>query len=75
MKLIADWRHVLKHAWSVRLTVMTAALGGLELGLPVFADSIPHGPFLVLTIVVAVAAAVSRVVEQPKMRNPGASDG
>jgi hypothetical protein len=69
MRLVDNWWHVAKHAWSVRLTLLTAALGGLEAALPVFSDSIPHGPFLGLTIAASLASAVARLIEQPRMRD------
>ena len=34
MKLVSDWRHVLRNAWSVRLIVLAALLSGLEVVLP-----------------------------------------
>jgi hypothetical protein len=69
MKLVDNWWHILKHAWSVRLAVLAGALGGAEMALPVFSDSIAHGPFLILSMVVSVGAAVARLIEQPKMRD------
>ena len=68
MRLIEDWKHVLKHAWSIRFIVLAALLSGIELVLPMFNDAMPRGVFAVLTMVVTVAAAVARLVPQPKMR-------
>ena len=68
MRLIEDWRHVLKHAWSIRFTVLAALLSGVEIVLPMFNDALPRGVFAVLTLLVTVAAAVARLVPQPKMR-------
>lgn len=69
MRLIEDWRHVLKHAWSIRFIVLAALLSGVEIVLPMFNDALPRGVFAVLTLLVTVAAAVARLVPQPKMKD------
>ncbi len=66
MKLIDDWRRVLRRAWSIRLTLLSAALGGVELALPLFSDALPRGAFAALSVAVAVAAAGARLVAQDK---------
>ena len=66
MKLIDDWRTVLRKAWSVRLVLLVALLGALELVLPMFADLIPRAWYAVATVVLALVAAVARVVAQPR---------
>ena len=68
MRLTEDWRHVLKHAWSIRFIVLAALLSGVEVVLPMFDDTMPRGLFAVLTLLVTVAAAVARLIPQPKMR-------
>ena len=68
MRLIEDWRHVVKHAWSIRFIVLAALLSGVEIVLPMFCDTMPRGLFAVLTMIVTVAAAVARLVPQQKMR-------
>lgn len=66
MKLIDDWRTVLRKAWSIRLVLLVALLGALELVLPMFADLIPRAWYAVATVVLALVAAVARVVAQPR---------
>ena len=68
MRLIEDWRHVLKHAWSIRFIVLAALLSGVELVLPMISDVVSRGVFAALTLVVSVAAAIARLVTQQKMR-------
>ena len=68
MRLIEDWKHVLKHAWSIRFIVLAALLSGVEVVLPMFDDTMPRGLFAVLTLIITVAAAVARLVTQQKMR-------
>ena len=68
MRLTEDWRHVLKHAWSIRFIVLASLLSGVELVLPMFSDVVSRGVFAALTLVVSVAAAIARLVTQQKMR-------
>ena len=68
MRLIEDWKHVAKHAWSIRFIVLAALLSGVEIVLPMFDDTMPRGLFAVLTLIVTVAAAVARLIPQQKMR-------
>ena len=68
MRLIEDWKHVAKHAWSIRFIVLAALLSGVEIVLPMFDDTMPRGLFAVLMLIVTVAAAVARLIPQPKMR-------
>lgn len=65
-QLIPDWKRVLRRAWSVRLSLLGAALGGVEMALPLFSDAFPRNVFLVLAMVVMVGGAVARLVAQPK---------
>jgi hypothetical protein len=64
MKLIADWRAVLKHAASVKLIVLAAVLSGIEAALPLLDLPIRPGLFALLTLVVTVAAFIARFVAQ-----------
>lgn len=67
MNLIADWRRKFPKLWSVRFALLAAVLSGVEVALPLFQDFIPRGPFAVLSLVAAVAAAVARIVAQPAL--------
>lgn len=67
MTLIDNWRAVAVKAWSMRLVVLSAILSGAEVALPLFSDAIHRGTFAGLAIVVSLAAAVSRLVAQPKL--------
>lgn len=64
MTLIANWKLILKKAWSVRLMLIAAVLSGIEVALPFFADSIPRGPFALLSFVAVALAFVARLVAQ-----------
>lgn len=67
MKLVENWRDVLKGAWSVRLMVLSAIIGAL----PVFfslvnAETLGVSPvvFATLSAVVSAAAVLARLVQQ-----------
>ena len=67
MTLLNDWKKILKKAWSVRLVLISGMLSGAELILPMYVDALPRGVFATLSILTAGAAAVARLVAQPKM--------
>ncbi len=67
MNLISEWKHVLRHAWSLRLAAVAGLFSGAEVVLPLFVDALPRGVFAGLSVCAAVGSAVSRVVDQPKM--------
>jgi hypothetical protein len=63
MKLIPNARQASK-MWSVRLAAISAALAAAEASLPLWSEVIPAGAFAALSSIVAVAAAVARVIKQ-----------
>lgn len=71
MKLVADWRHVLRKAWSVRLILLAGLLTGIEVALPLLGDAypIPTGLFAIASFFVTVAAFVMRLVSQKAFRD------
>ena len=66
--LIPEWRHVLKHAWSVRLAIIAGFFAGLESILPLFANEFPRGVFAVFSMIFAIATPVSRLFAQKSMK-------
>lgn len=74
MKLIDNWREVLRKAWSVRFIVGAALLSGLEVALPIIQDQlteanvIPRGSMALLAALVSAAALVARVKAQPEIK-------
>lgn len=64
MKLIPNWREVLKWAWSIRLAALAAVLSGVEIALPFFAESFPRGAFAGLSFLATVGAFIARFVAQ-----------
>lgn len=71
MKLTANWRAVLVHAWSVRLMLLAALLSGIEVALPLVRDFLPitPGAFAVLSFASTAGAVIARVVQQKGLSN------
>ncbi len=67
MRVRRDWRYILNRAWSVRLMILSAVLGAVEITLPRLSELVPPNTFAVLSMLVAVSAAVVRVLNQPGM--------
>jgi hypothetical protein len=63
MQLIPEAGQATK-LWSIRLAITSAALAAAEASLPLWQGVVPGGVFAGLSSVVAVAAAVARVVRQ-----------
>lgn len=66
LMLLPEWKKILRKAWSVRLAIIAAALGGVEMALPLFSDAVPRHVFMSLSILTTVGAALARIVAQPK---------
>ncbi len=66
MKLVANWRTVLRRAWSVRLIMIAAILSGAEIALPVLDGylPIPQGVFAAMSALTTAGAFVARIVAQ-----------
>ena len=64
LRLLPDWRRVLRKAWSVRLILLAGLLSGIEAVLPFFIDNVPTRAFRLATFVITVAALVARLVAQ-----------
>lgn len=66
MRPVANWRAVLRHAWSIRLIIIAGLLSGIEVALPLVGDAIqlPSGLFAGLSLLVTAAAFVARLSAQ-----------
>lgn len=64
MKLLPEWKFVLRRAWSIRLGVLAAALSAAEVVLPMFSDAFARGTFAALSAVTTAAALVARLLAQ-----------
>lgn len=64
MKLLPDWRHILRKAWSVRLILLAAVFSAAEVVVPLFNDAMPRNVFALLSGITTAAALVARVMMQ-----------
>lgn len=66
MRLIDNWREVLRRAWSIRLILLAALLSGLEVMLPILDGFInfPRGWFAAASGFITMAALIARVIAQ-----------
>ena len=64
MKLYANWRTIIKKAWSMRLMALAIVLTVAEAILPLFETAISRGVFAALTAVTIAGAMIARIVAQ-----------
>lgn len=66
MRLVSNWRQILRRAWSVRLIALAAFFTGLEIAMPLLDGYLPLPPrtFAILSGLTGAAALVSRFVAQ-----------
>lgn len=71
MTLIEGWKQKWHRLWSIRLSLLSALFGVLEIVLPYLQDSIPRWVFAGLSIACALWAAYARLVPQPALSQGG----
>ena len=64
MKLYANWKEILRKAWSIRLMIVAGLLTGIEVILPLFHENIPRNLFAALSLVFVTSALIARLVAQ-----------
>lgn len=64
MKLVYDWRLLVKKAWSLRLIALSALFIGIDTALPFFAPDRPSIVFAVLAGACSIGAFVARLMPQ-----------
>ena len=64
MKLISDWKKIVRKAWSFRLLALAALFTALEILLPMVDTGLSPVVFSVLSGLAIVGAMVMRVVAQ-----------
>lgn len=69
MQLIANWRRIVRRAWSFRLIAVAGVLSGCEVVLPYFVADMPMRVFAVLSFAVTVLALAARLVAQRSMQD------
>jgi len=67
MRLLHDWKDILKKAWSIRLIVLACVLSGVEVYFQIFGAPtwMPLGVFAGLSAIVSALAFVARLYAQP----------
>lgn len=69
-ELVEDWGAILRKAWSVKFSILSALLGGLEVAVAVIQPAgIPNGVFAGLAGFTTTAAIVARVLAQREIAN------
>lgn len=66
MKPVADWRAVLRHAWSIRFMIAAGLFSGLEIAWPLLDGMlpVPHLVFAACAGLFTGLAFISRLVAQ-----------
>lgn len=66
MKLVHNWRAVLRYAWSIRLYIIAGIFSGVEVALPVLDQiiDIPRGLFAALSFITVCVGLIARLVAQ-----------
>ena len=64
MRLVANYRAVLKHAWSIRLIALCVGLILVDAALPLLPLPIPDGLLQLLAALSGLAALAARIVVQ-----------
>lgn len=64
LTLVANWRTVLKKAWSIRLWALAAVFEASGVVLPLFVDTMPRAAFSVLALITAAGGIWARLIEQ-----------
>lgn len=68
MKLVDDWRAILKKAWSVKFNIAATLFGAAEVVVALVQPaSIPHGVFAGIAAAVSILSNVSRVMAQKEL--------
>lgn len=68
-ELVEDWQVVIRKAWSFKLFIVAALFSAAEYVVPLYAQEMPRGLFAIVTFVVTIAGAVSRILAQRSMKN------
>lgn len=70
MKLIDDWKKQFPRLWSVRMSLASALATGAETGMNLYANNTPR-PLVIAACIVSIAAAIFRIIAQPKVTGNG----
>lgn len=73
MRLVTNWRAVLRYAWTVRLALLAAILNGLAITVSIVTGALLVPPLWLAALngALAVALSVVRIIEQAKLKDAG----
>lgn len=72
MRLIQDWRHVIKKAWVIKFNIAAMLFGAAEVAVAIWQpEGIPNGVFAGIAAVISIAANVARVMAQQELSGGG----
>lgn len=76
MRIIPNWRKVLRHSSSFWLNVLASLLSGAEIVVQVFMDDppLPRGAFAILALLATTAAGIARFVAQKSISGDDSAD-
>lgn len=65
-KPVKNWKAVLLHSWSIRLSLVAGLFGTAEWAIDFFANDppLPHGTFAAIAVAIKVGSVIARVVKQ-----------
>lgn len=66
MPLAYDWKHIIKRAWSFRLSVLAFIFEAAELVLPIFIDDFQRYIFAGLSVTALLGSMWARVYQQKR---------
>jgi hypothetical protein len=64
MKLYANWKEIVRKAWSIKFIILAGLLSATEVVLPLFFDYFDRGTFAALSFIAVSAAFISRLIAQ-----------
>lgn len=64
LKLVDNWKLILRKAWSVKFMVLAGLLSAVEVMLPMFASHLPRNLFAALSGLAVAVALVARIYAQ-----------
>lgn len=64
MKLYANWREILRKAWTIKFGVLATVFALMQVIVPIYVDSLPRNLFAILTGVSTLGVIVARLVWQ-----------
>jgi hypothetical protein len=67
MRILPNWKQVLRRAWSVRFLIAACVFSAGEVILPFFVHDMPRGWAVALSALCCIGGLVSRFVAQPEV--------